>query len=517
MVREFLHRITAPKEIARKNGRATLAQFMRSFDGGNLGRLMADWASSLSSIDKDVRTDLPALQTRAKDLFLNNSYARRFVSLCKQNIVGPNGFTLQVKSRDAKGELDEKANTIVEDAFYDWARPENCTVNGRLSFRSVQHLAITNAARDGEFLIRKVYDKSLKYGFALHVLEPYLIDHTYSAALSNGSHIRMGVELDKWGRPQAYHLLKRNLAAEVYGVITTTGDRERVPASDIYHGFLPDWSFQTRGYTWLAPAMTHMRMLSRYEFSSLINAAIAASKLGWFKPDKENPEAMQPDDQDSEGNGLIDADVGSFGTLPPGMSIEKFDTEYPKEQHEMFVRSTLRGVASALGVSYNLLANDLVGVNYSSIRAGLLDEREQWKDLQAWFTEILLERVFADWLDMALLSGQISIPNARFERLNHPVWTGRRWAWVDPKNDIEAKILEIQAGLETSTHALAEQGKDLEETYETLAKEKAKAIEYGLNLKIEEIKVSQPVPQAPADPAREARRILAELPQNGNH
>ncbi|MFL3666772.1 MAG: hypothetical protein ACJ06V_09365 [Verrucomicrobiota bacterium] len=31
-----------------------------------------------------------------------------------------------------------------------------------------------------------------------------------------------------------------------------------------------------------------------------------------------------------------------------------------------------------------MIANDLEGVNYSSIRAGLLDEREYYKAVQRW-------------------------------------------------------------------------------------------------------------------------------------
>ena len=39
------------------------------------------------------------------------------------------------------------------------------------------------------------------------------------------------------------------------------------------------------------------------------------------------------------------------------------------------------------------MANDLEGVNFSSIRSGTLEERDKWAADQQWFIETVLERI----------------------------------------------------------------------------------------------------------------------------
>ena len=79
---------------------------------------------------------------------------------------------------------------------------------------------------------------------------------------------------------------------------------------------------------------------------------------------------------------------------------------------------------------------------------------------------------------------------SKFDKFNAPVFVGRRWQWVDPLKDIMAKILEVQAGFGTATQVIAEKGDDILETYTELKEEKALAKEFGLELKLDEIKAT---------------------------
>ena len=77
-----------------------------------------------------------------------------------------------------------------------------------------------------------------------------------------------------------------------------------------------------------------------------------------------------------------DAEAGSFGVLPPGYKFESWDPDYPHQNYENFVKARLRSIASGLGIAYHTLANDLSDVNFSSARAGTLEERDNWIVLQ---------------------------------------------------------------------------------------------------------------------------------------
>ena len=83
-------------------------------------------------------------------------------------------------------------------------------------------------------------------------------------------------------------------------------------------------------------------------------------------------------------------------------------------------------------------------MNYSSIRAGLIEEREVWKAIQRMMIDPVLEPVFEAWLEIELLSGRLGLPFDKFSKFNAPEFRGRRWSWVDPKKDMEAAILAMK-------------------------------------------------------------------------
>jgi lambda family phage portal protein len=480
---------------------------VRSYAAARQSRLTADWLTATTTMDADLRNDLASLRARARDLAQNDAYARRYLSLVRMNVPGPNGFMLQVRSFDmvrqkneATGQIapkkvfDEFANNSIEEAFYDWSLRQHCTVTGTMSFRDVQHLIFETVPRDGEILIRKVRGKQFKYSFALQVIEPDLLDEQLSQILPGNRAIRLGVEYDEWRKPVAYHLKRFDVRTEALSdTYDTTGQHIRVPATEIFHLYRPERAFQSRGASWMAPGMFALRMLTGYEEAALVNARASAAKMGFLKNRANEVGVVTGEEKDEEGNILQNAEPGEIRYIGD-LEMQQYDPKYPDAQHAPFVKAILRRFASATGCSYNLLANDLEGVNYSSIRAGLLDEREQWKDLQSWFIEAFLEPLFAEWLEMYLLSSFTSLPVSRFNKFNAPVFVGRRWAWVDPKNDIEAALITVQSGFKSARRIMAEEGTDIAETYREMEEDKALAEEHGLDLTVNR---STPAPQAP--------------------
>lgn len=469
----------------------------RAYAIAQLNRLTQDWITTSTTMDADLRNGLAPVRARARDLSQNDAYARRYLSLVRMNVPGPNGFTLQVKAFDINRQRDEAtgktlttkvwdeyANTQIENEFYRWSRKEFCTVTGTMTFRDVQHLVIETVARDGEILVRKIRDRQNPYGFTLQIIEPDLLDDQHNQILPNGRVVRLGVEFDEWRRPIAYHLKRYDVRTEYLSdTYDTTGNTIRIPAGEMYHLFRPERAFQSRGVSWMAPAMFALKMLTGYEEAALVNARASAAQMGFLK-DRENSAGPVPHDEvDGEGNKIQNTEPGLVIDIGD-KDFVAYDPKYPDAQHEMFVKAILRRFASGTGASYNLLANDLEGVNYSSIRAGLLDEREQWKDIQTWMIEAFLEPLFADWLEMFLLSERTTLPFSKFDKFNAPMWIGRRWPWVDPSKDIEAHERTVRAGFKSARRIMAEEGSDLPETYAEIAEDRMIAEGYGLSLSI---------------------------------
>ena len=178
----------------------------RSYQAANTGRLFADFKASDSSVDKEIEGALKILRNRSRDLARNNEYVKRYLNLMKTNIIGQNGFTLQVKAVDSVGKLDMTGNQATEDAFNSWAKLGNCTVDGKLSWIDAQKLAIETIARDGELFIIKHRGNTFKDSFAIEFIEADQIDEKKNEKLADGNEIRMGIELDKFRRPIAYHI-----------------------------------------------------------------------------------------------------------------------------------------------------------------------------------------------------------------------------------------------------------------------------------------------------------------------
>lgn len=461
-----------------RNGRETTA--VRSLRAALPGIGSDDIVRMNTNINAVLRSHLPRMREQARGLAANNDYVKAFLRMVGHHVVGPSGARMQNRSMDLNGALDQMANTIVESAWGIWTKAKNCDVTAMGSFWDMQQAAIVTMARDGEFFFRKVGKfAGSKHRFALQEIDAKLIDESY---WDDRLRIICGVEHDTWGRPTAYYIRQPNSAGE--GFVTGTNGRTymRIPADEMIHGFLKQYPGQTRGLPWIHTSMIRLNQLGNYEEAELIAARISSSKMGFFTSKDDGASLADGEDKD-RGYLTNEVSAGSFETLPTGTEFVPFDPQHPGGNFAPFVKATLRGIASGLGVSYNALASDLEGVNFSSIRAGLLEEREQWRSLQKVVQEQFLDPVFESWIEYASLSGALSpLPASKLEKFSAATWTHRGWAWVDPKKDMDAAVIGIHNALRTRTEVLAEQGRDFEETCRQLAAEQAMMARYGVRV-----------------------------------
>lgn len=448
-------------------------QQKKTFSAANNGNLYASWRPSNTVADMDIKKDLKSMRARSRELMRNDDYAKKFKRMVKTNVVGNNGIKLQNKAKDTNGNLDKKANQIVEEAFKKWSKKGVCDVTGKYSFVDIQKMIMGTLAEDGEVLVRKVRGFDNEFGFALQLLEADHLDEQFNDINRN---ILMGVEYDKWNKPVAYHLYKSHPGN--LGLTSRDTARERIPAEEIIHLFLPLRISATRGVPWMHTAMTRMKMVNGYEEAELVGARLGASKAGFYTQTAVDSEYSG--DLVESGTPVNEVTPGEFEVLPMGMDFKAYDPQHPNAAFKDFMKVVLRGISSGLDVSYNTLANDLEGVNFSSLRSGVLEEREVWKDLQKWLSEHLLDDVFSDWLEMALLTKILSLPFFKYDKFNNPSWLPRGFAWVDPLKDAQSNILLHKEGLKSHSEIFAEMGKDIEEVYQQLVKERELREEYGI-------------------------------------
>ncbi len=442
----------------------------RRFDAAVVDRLTASWMASDVAINQELRGQLDLLRQRSRDLFKNNEYVVKFGRMVRNNVVGPEGPMLQVRATEADGKPDSMANRAIEKSWWRWMRPGNCEVSGHYSFQGVLWASVLSLARDGELLLRKVRGSGRgEFGYQLQILDVARLDTTLNRNASGTENaILMGVEVDQFHKPLFYHLWTSPPSIGSY-----KRERERVPASEIIHRFMPIEPEQVRGVPWLHAAMRRLNDLNGYREAAVIAARIGASKMGFYvSPDGAPPGHDSVDDQ---GNFIAQASPGEFGILPAGYDFREYNPAYPHDQFDAFCKAALRGIASGIGVSYNGLANDLEGVNFSSIRAGVLEEREEWMAIQNWLISAVLEPVYEEWFEAAMLGGRITLPNGtrlpieKFEKFRAHEWQPRRWQWVDPRKDIEAAVMAIENRLASPQQIAAQAGRDVEDILNDIA------------------------------------------------
>jgi lambda family phage portal protein len=446
------------------------------FNGATGGRFTLDWVASILSADQEIKGNMRLLRARARELSRNNPVAKSYLKLLVANVLGEKGIGYKAQVRNNDKTLNSAFNQKIEAAWKEWGKKGNCTVDGNLSFRAVQVLALKNLATDGEVFVRKVSGFPNKFGFALQLIDADQLDHLFSRAPSKQENeIRMGVEVDEWGRPVAYHINEKH-PSDLGGSLLRT----RIPAEQIIHLYDPERISQTRGITWYHPCMVELRMLGGYVEAELIAARTGAAKMGFL----EQADAADFVPGNADAKYRLDAQPGVIEQLPPGMKFTAWSPDHPAGAFPTFVKAMLRFVASSLGVSYNALASDLEGVNYSSMRSGMLIERDQWKILQSFMKENFLQPTFEPWLAMALLTGALVLDSRDPSRFCEGKWEPRGWMWVDPLKDVQSSILGIGAGLTSRDAVIAEQGGDVEEIFEQLAEEETLADEHDLHLTI---------------------------------
>jgi lambda family phage portal protein len=471
--------VTIRKSLARVAGKVAgwLSGARNTFKGSELSRLWYDWIASPISADQEIYNDFLRLRGRAREMRRNHPLVRQYMAMLSTNIIGPDGMQLRARIRNRDGKLNKVINAAIEAAWLDWSA--EVTVDGTMGLVDLQQQLVECLAVDGEACIRKIRSyPDNPYRFALQSIDPDLLDHQYfRAASDNQNEIRLGVEVNQWGRPVAYHFWDKHPTDMI---VSNIGARRRirVPADEVLHIYRPDRVNQSRGITWLNSVMFPAKMVDGYVEAEVVAARTGAAKMGFFQV-KDGAEYVPP----KPGERLtLEAQPGQFESLPPGYEFKEWSPDHPATAFPSFLKAIVRWIASGLRVSYNTLANDLEGVNFSSLRSGLLTERDEWRKLQMFWARRVLKPIYAEWLEFAQLSGKLYLDSRDWQSFMAVKFMPRGWSWIDPLKDVNASIAAIDNGLTSRGRVLDEQGLDFEEIAEELAEEQALIEELGLQL-----------------------------------
>ena len=459
----------------------------RGFDGAGSGRLLNDFVGTTRSLDDLLKNDIRKLRDRCRDLSRNNEYVRRYINLMKTNVVGSHGIKLQVRSKDKDQNLDYIANNIIESRWKRWIQASNCDVSGRLSWLDMQNLLVSTLFTDGEVLIQFIENADNDFKFAVNFLDCDLIDENKSG-YNGENEIRMGVEFDyKTRRPVAYYLFDKNPHEHYFVGGRNSSKSKRTSAENILHIFMPERPNQSRGYSPISSCLKELKMLHAYAEAELVASRVNASAMGFIT----TPSGDGYVGEDTAGdnfNPSMNVEAGTIQQLPSGSDFKKFDTSHPTTAFDPFIKSILRQISAGLNVSYNDLSMDYSSVNYSSLRQASLNDRDYYKTVQQFVINHFCKPVYESWLKMYLTSSdeQLSpLPMSKYNKFNDTVFIPRAFDWIDPLKEMNANVVGLKAGVVSLQDVVSKTGRDVEEHFEQLQKEKKLAEDFNINFAYE--------------------------------
>lgn len=453
--------------LRRKHAKIALeALSSRNYEAAKISRRTDGWTTASTSASSEIQSAGSHLRDRARDLVRNNPYARKALRVFSDNFVGT-GIIPEART------ASDKLNKQIMMAWENWI--SECDVEGNLNFYGIQALVIRSVFESGECFVKCIdtafdIDDSNHNGrvpMQLQVLEADHLDTQKNSELDGGRYIRQGIEFDKNGRRVAYWLFK-NHPGDAVSYKHGSSASVRIPADEILHVFIKERPGQIRGASSFAASLLRLKDLDDYDDAELWRKKIEAC-FAAFVIQNSGSEGPTLGSIATTGKSAKDGRVENFRPgmieyLKPGEDV-RFGSPTGDSSYESYQRVQLHAIAAGLGVTYEQLTGDLSQVNYSSLRAGLLEFRRMIETLR-WqmFIPMFCEQVWKRFIVRAFIAGLIAKIDTRVN------WTAPKFEMIDPVKDAEADTLMMRNGTLTLREAIANRGFDPDTQIEEIAR-----------------------------------------------
>lgn len=454
------------------------------------------------SANSELASAGPVIRARTRELYRNNATARAAVEALVSTIVGT-GIDVEPNTGDQK--IDKR----LRDAWRAWA--ECAGADGRQSLWDLQRQAVRSWANDGGALwqIVALSDMSRPIPSAIHPLEVDQLAPQPVKAPAVGTTFVSGVEVNRYGRPVAYHITEHPgdvMSAYLMGVAgsgllpggaltapefqgATAGiNGLRIDAKEIIHAYEALRPGQTVGEPRLCSVLGRIR-----QEGELIDYELCAAKVGAAPAVAITTQGgggsypgLTAGSQgiSAQGNTEVSLEPGAVARLLPGESVSVIENKRPSQGVAPFSRFIRGGIAAALGLRQTDLDRDYSQANYSSLRAAQQDVQRSMRPLQDMLGRQIAGEVYQRILPELAVSAGVTIPSdsagrRRFYRYD---LQPDGFPYVDPLKDAQGIQALIDSGLTTRKDEIAKRGGDYRQVWEQLAAEQKLLDDLGLTL-----------------------------------
>ena len=418
------------------------------FEGAKVTQANKDFYNGTGTFENIASADRDILRARARWLSANNPIMDNIDTAIMNNTIGT-GITLQSITGKSKFDND------VEKRFVQWATdPKQCDATGRFTFYDMQRLILKTRMVDGEIYI---YKKITKKGLQIRLIEADAVD----TSREDG-----GIEFSPRGVIKKYHFIDIN------------GVKFSIKAEHIINYYQVTRPSQVRGVSEYNSSILDIKNFSAFQTAS-IQSARARANIAYA--------VKQGGNMDDIYNGTQTEKVQSINGvsvmyLNHGDEITKLDPDSVATDYVQFSENTIRLIATARKVSYELAFKDYSRVNFASSRASLLQDNKRFDHEQIHLKHYVLNDIFALWLEVEILKGTIKANNFYADKSKWimPKWIMPKRDLVDPLKEITAIEKKINLNVTCETDVANSEGEDYEDILRKKSREIALKKKYGV-------------------------------------
>lgn len=369
----------------------------------------------------------------------------------------------------------------VQTEFSLWADSTDCDITGQQNFYELQGLMLRSVLESGDaFSLLPDAEEPAPfqpYKLRIQLLEADRVGNEQGKA--DEATCAGGIKLDeKTGRPIAAYIYDRHPGSSTpgKGAGLWTGSMcdfvGRSGRRRLLHHFRKLRPGQPRGLPYLAPIIESIKQISRYTEAEIMAAVITS----YFTVFIETPTASTaPIFGASEGQGGVGDEIGlGMGAvvgLAPGEKVQTANPARPNPNFEPFIMAVIKQMGMALSLPYELLIKEF-NASYSASKAALLDAWVYFRSVRTWVARSFCQPIYETWLAEAVALGRITAPGFFTDPLmrwayTRAMWPGDSMGSIDPKKEVEAYALAVDARLMTRERAEWELfGTDFNESFD---------------------------------------------------
>lgn len=470
--------VISPEAALRRDTARKVLKAQRAYEAAQPSRLRKV-KTDPGSGDAIVERAGESLRLQARHLDENHDLASGVLDCLVNNVVG-RGINVEPQVKLKSGDLAKPINDQLLELWEEWIRfPE---VTWECHWNHMLRLIARHWFRDGEVLIKHIEgtSRNIDHGtlvpYSLEMIEADFLPFELNDQKKSIIH---GVEKNAWRRPRAYYLYKEHPGNNY--TLVTRQDTKRFAAEKILHLKIAKRISQTRGVSIFASVMTRMEDIKDYELSERLAAKVAASICAFIRKSLDGPTSgLQVDET---GNRLMKMQPGMiFDNLLPGEEVGMIDSNRPNTMLEQFRNSQLRAVAAGTSTGYSSIAKDYNGT-YSAQRQELVEQSVHYAVLREYFIERCVRPVWERFVEMAVLSGQLKVPQNEINplTLKKAGFQGPVMPWIDPQKEVTAEEKAVAAGFKSRAEVIRARGGNPQDTFEQIKQERNQEKEAGIS------------------------------------